>query len=153
MAAMLAGEPGHAVSFLGQTTVGKTMLARIILKFWNLKISPRQYSKPNQTAFHVGAFVSWPDHDWKELDAEKNTPCMVLDEIGRGNREESRLIQLISYREHRRLWTIITSNMGFKEIEAQDRALSERLRRDGSRCIEAPAVVTPFSARKPEPTN
>lgn len=128
------------------------MLARIILKFWNSKISPRQYSKPDQTAFHVGAFVPWPDHDWKELESEKNTPCMVLDEIGRGSRDQSRLIQLISYREQRRLWTIVTSNMGFKEIAEWDRALAERLRRNGSRCLEAPAIVAPFSARKPEPS-
>lgn len=147
MHAMIAGRPGHVVSFIGQTTVGKTMLARLILKFWNSKIAPRQYSRPNLTTFHVGTFISWPSHDWKALEDERGTPCMVLDEIGRGNRDQSRLIELVSYRESRKLWTIVTSNMSFKEIAEWDRALAERLRRNGSRCLEAPGFVKPFTER------
>lgn len=150
MLAMAADQQGHAVSFIGQTTVGKTMLARIILNFWNLRVSPRRYSRPDLTSFHSGCFISWPSHDWKELETERAAPCMVIDEVGRGARDQSRLIELISYRENRRLWTIITSNLIFDEIATWDRALAERLRRNGSRCLEAPACVRPFTVRRPE---
>lgn len=147
MLMMLNGDRGHCVSFIGQTSVGKTMLCRIILKFWNISVPSIRYGKGQTPMFHHGAFISWPSHDWKDLEDEQSSPCVVLDEMGRGNREQARLIEFISFREARGLWTLITSNLSFCEIERWDKAIAMRLKRNGSRLAEAPSFVNPYVER------
>lgn len=149
-AKMAAGERGHVFALLGQTTVGKTMLMRLLLRFWR-KLPPRRYGSGEVPQFHFPSFIAWPSHDWRQVEEERLTPFVVLDEIGRGRNGSSldrdRLIDFLSVRESRGLWTGVTANLTFDELRGIDAALAERLRRNGGICIQALADVKPFTDR------
>ena len=151
-AKMAARARGHVFALLGQTTVGKTMLMRLLLKFWRA-MPPLTYRSGEVPQFHTPRFISWPSHDWRIVEDERLTPFVVLDEIGRGGRSASgadrdRLIEFLSVRESRGLWTGVTANLTFDELREMDAALAERLRRNGSIAIQALSDVQPFTARR-----
>jgi hypothetical protein len=134
-------EPGRFLSLLGQTSAGKTMLARLLLRFWN-----RGLARPH------ARLLDWPSHDWREVEAERDTPMLAIDEIGRGTRggngpEWTRLMDLLNHRQSRRLWTVLTSNLTYPEIQRQDPAIASRLRRNEGIVLQAGADVRPFEER------
>lgn len=144
---MLHKEPGRMMSIVGQTSSGKTMLAKLLRKFWN------RCAPPRNNGFHHASFITWPNHDWHDLDNERDAPMIVLDEVGRGERGKNgtdwgRLIDFINFRQERRLWTVITSNLSFHEIEDEDPAIASRLRRYDGVVLQAGTGVRPFEKRR-----
>jgi len=146
---MFRHEPGYCLALLGQTTVGKTFLARLLMKWWN------QYARlaGQSHLYEDGIWIDWPNHQFGQV--EEATGCkglLVLDEVGRGRVSAAaaasatdRLIDLLSLRENRGLYTVVTANWSADQVP--DGALLQRFRRRGSRCIEAPPSIRPFNCR------
>lgn len=143
-------DPGYSLAFLGQTSSGKTMLAKLIRRFWNHKVSP----KPGVSEIHFAHFINWPSHDWRDVDDERSSPCVIVDEVGRGERgkngaEWTRFLDFFNFRQERSLWTVLTSNLTWDEIKAVDPAMASRLRRHNGVIMQAGSKVRPFEDRKP----
>lgn len=148
---MFRHDPGYTFSLIGQTTVGKTMLMKLLRGWWNRYVTP--YTGPRET-FHAAEWIDWPNHDWKAVEDAKDSRFVIIDEFGRGRSGAAtssawdRLIDFLSYREGRGYWTGMTAQMLASELERADAALYQRLRRNGSVCIQAPSAVKPYTDRK-----
>lgn len=148
--AMFRHEHGHAFSLIGQTSVGKSMLMRLLCAWWNRWVPPHTGLREG---FHQAEWIDWPSHDWRDIEDAKASRFLVIDEFGRGRNGKAsegawdRLIDILSFRESRGLWTGLTAQFTGDELRAADGALFQRLRRNGSVCIQAPAQVTPFPDR------
>jgi len=150
-AKMVAGWTGHVFALLGQTSVGKTFLMRLLWRFF-LRSVPYANYPGTEPPSHAG-WINWPKHHWQELDDHETTRFLVIDEIGRGKRATTSsdwddLVALLSIREHAKLWTGVTANLTFEQIRKIDAALAERLRRNGGVCIQALGDVRPYDTRK-----
>ncbi len=143
---MKAAAPGWMLTFLGQTSSGKTMLGKCLLRF-SLKLAALRPALYTAEPPHGPAEIYWPDHDWQEVRALKTATFLLVDEVGRG-REPQRLMDLVNYRLERRLYTVLTSNQTYRELKASDAALASRLRRNGGRVLASGADIRPFEDRK-----
>lgn len=148
--AMFRHAPGYCLALLGQTTVGKTFLARLLCRWWNGFV---RYAGGTPWRFEDTVWIPWPNHTFSQVEeAERSPGLVVLDEVGRGRTSATaaagaidRLVDFLTIREAHGLYTIVTANWTAKEVP--DAALLERFRRNGSRCIEAPSELRPFSRR------
>lgn len=148
--AMARRHRGWTLALLGQTTIGKTMLMRLL--YCLAMALPRSRYRDGREPPADFGWIDWPDHTWQQVQEHYRTRFLVLDEIGRGNRanrgeDTDRLLTLLSAREANGLYTGITCNLSFDELCQRERALAERLRRNGSVCIQALADVRPFTQR------
>lgn len=149
---MRNNEAGRFLTLLGQTSAGKTMLARLLSRFW-LRLPRRTYRDGREPPSHY-ARIDWPRHDWRQISEDRDAEMMFIDEIGRGERgakgaDWSRLMDLLNYRQERRLWTVITANLTFREIQAVDPAIASRLRRNEGIVLQAGSGVRPYEDRAP----
>lgn len=129
-------KPGWTLSLIGQTSCGKTFLALLLLRFWN-----RHLARP------IARKLDWQSHDWRQVEDEKDSPFLVLDEIGRARPEWPRFMELLNYRIERRLFTVLTSNLTYDEIKSADPSIASRLRRNNGRAIQFPGSHRPFEDR------
>lgn len=149
-AAMFRHAPGYCLALLGQTTVGKTFLSKLLCRWWNLTA---RFAGGTPWKFADTVWISWPNHTFSQVeDAERSPGLVVLDEVGRGRTSATaaagaidRLVDFLTIREGYGLFTIVTANWSARAVP--DAALLERFRRNGSRCIEAPSELRPFSRR------
>jgi len=149
-AAMFRHAPGYCLALLGQTTVGKSMISRKLKEWWNLTA---RFAGNQVWKYEAATWIDWPNHTFQQVeDATRTNGLLILDEVGRGRVSAAasaaatdRLIDLLSIRENRSLFTVVTANWSAADVP--DGALLERFRRNGSRCIEAPAKLRPFSRR------
>lgn len=143
---------GYSLAFLGQTSSGKTMIARLIRRYWNTMVLPKETSTGQMAVAHHCAKISWPSHDWNDLEDERSAACVMIDELGRGERGKDgqawgRFLEFFNFRQERKLWTIVTCNLRYDEIRAVDPAIASRLRRNRGIVIQAGDNVRPFEDR------
>ncbi len=145
------GRPGWFLSFMGQTSVGKTLLARALYRY----AAGREVSHPPRYAGGEPppgpVKIYWPDHDWRQVEEAKTATFVMVDDFGRGGRGDTewrRFFDLLSARLEHRLFTVITMNLTLAELKKVDTALASRLRRDGGRVFQCGPDVRPFEDRK-----
>jgi DNA replication protein DnaC len=154
-AAIRARDPGWSILFTGQTSVGKTMLAKALLNYArNVELcEPVNYTGEPPPG---PCMIYWPKHTWEEVRDKEDATFLFIDEAGRAERAKSeqqrieaqRFMDLINFRLERRLFTVVTSNMTFAEIEAGGPALASRFRRNNGRVFQTLPAVRPFEKRR-----
>jgi len=152
---MFRHAPGYCLAFIGQTTCGKTFLARKLKKWWS---EVARFAGGTEWKYDHGEWISWPNHTYEEVEEKgQTTGLLVIDEAGRGRTGAvastaavDRLIETLSIREHRRLFTVVTANWTADCVP--DRALLERLRRPPARCLQSPVSLRPYNKRLPDET-
>jgi DNA replication protein DnaC len=154
-AAIRAREPGWSILFTGQTSVGKTMLAKALLHYaLNVDLcEPVNYTGEPPPG---PSMIYWPNHTWQEVEDKSAATFLFIDEAGRAERakaeqqriEHQRFMDLINFRLERRLFTVVTSNLTFAEIEAAGAALASRFRRNAGRVFQTLPAVRPFEKRR-----
>ena len=146
---VMDNENGYMISLIGQTSVGKTLLMKCLRRFWNYHVPPKPYT--SRADFHLATWTDWASHKWEAVEDAKSARCLFLDEVGRGRQRDAngldRLIDLLSYRENRGLWTGLTAQLSHKEFMELDPALGERLRRGRNVCFQAGNSIRPFHRR------
>lgn len=147
---MRENEEGWCLSLMGQTSTGKTMIGNRLLSFAkNLAAcKPRYYVGEPPPA---PSKIYWPKHVWSQVEELTFATFLFVDEIARGDRggaEWRRLMDLLTMRVERRLFTVITSNLTFEELRKIDPSVASRLRRNGGVVIQAGGAVRPFEDRK-----
>lgn len=156
-AALRAHEHGWSLLFTGQTSVGKTWLGKALRRYAGLieVHFPRRYDGIEPPP--GPGTIYWPRHTWQEVDEKQDAVFLFIDEYGRAERgkaeqqriEAQRFMDVINHRLERRLFTVVTSNLGFADIERDNPALASRFQRNGGRIFQAdPAKVRPFEKRK-----
>ncbi len=127
----LYGKPGLGKSWLAQAALRDAMLAGIdgkFSKFNELTSSIRKAMFADNAA----------EHDRDVMERWKNMPRLVIDDIGATEKPSDFTLrtafELIDYRLHMKLPTIITANYDYAE-------LGSRLKPEGSDGIEAERIV------------
>lgn len=155
-AALKAHDHGWSLLFTGQTSVGKTWLAKALHRYARLIDThfPRRYDGEPPPG---PGLIYWPRHSWQQVEEQMDATFLHIDEYGRAERakadqqriEAQRFMDLINHRLERRLFTVVTSNLGFADIERDSPALASRFQRRGGRIFQAdPAKVRPFEKRR-----
>lgn len=143
-----ARAPGWTLTLTGQTSTGKTMLGKRLLRFARIveSITPARYESGREPPPGPSE-IYWPDHDWTEVRDLKGATFLLIDDAARGRDTRQRLMDVLNFRVERRLFTVVTANLTFDEWEKLDAAIASRLRRAGGRVLQTGATIRPFESR------
>lgn len=147
-------QPRHWLSLLGNSGVGKTMLARAILR-WAHKHQENKkdptYDLTVEVKYRECGMLKWSqccnymingDYGW--LPQAKRDWLLVIDDIGVEYDKvralaNSKLYEILEARRGR--WTVITANMSLEQVGTKvDPRVASRLLRDESVVIEVEAL-------------
>ena len=138
---------GHWLTFLGSCGVGKTHLAKRILKY--VKDHHTQYLRRyGITQFRSNLFSYWPDivdalrgGDYGRLNPLYSADFLAIDDLGAEYASDyinSKLQQLLNKRLNK--WTVITSNLSLDDFSHKDERIASRLVRGGNQVIQIDAT-------------
>ena len=158
--AMAGNRTPYSLSLLGPSGTGKTMLTRIITRFFKDWICDRKRDPGLTDGIWrcKGGFVSWgralsemlDTGDYARLAAYRGDFYIALDDIAAEHSKTrelsaSKLFDVLNARLARR-WTVITANCDLAGIDRMlDPRISSRLVRDGNVCITLPKETPDYS--------
>lgn len=152
-----ATEPARWLSLLGPSGTGKTMLAKIISRFFRQRmdcvfgLNDEHQSSAERKIMRRGGFKAWSnvmqdllDGDYSGIRDLRDDWFVCLDDIGAEyvrNRElsVSKLYEILSARNGK--FTVITANLSLQEVNTKmDARIASRLLRDGNVVVD---VIAP----------
>lgn len=140
--------PRRWLSITGVSGLGKTYIAKMVLKLYRQKIQGfRNHLAMNNLTPESARLPRFDAHfcSWGEVVEElrnknyriipdlRDVAFLVVDDIGTEDKSsfiEGKLYELLSGRLGK--WTIITSNKDSRDIAAQERRIASRMVRDGN---------------------
>lgn len=161
---MAGGAQPYALTLLGGSGVGKTMLAKAINKFFQgwLCDRKRDFYLDDGVWYCKGGLVDWQramadmfdTRDYARLASFRNDFFVVLDDIAseKSSKREwsaATLFDIYNSRQDRR-WTVTTANCDLAGIEQLlDPRIASRMIRDRNVCITIPPEVQDYALRAP----
>ena len=138
---------GYWLTFLGSCGVGKTHLAKRILKY--VKDHHTQYlNRYGIPQFRSNLFSYWPDiadalrgGDYGRLNPLYSADFLAIDDLGAEYESDfinSKLQQLLNKRLNK--WTVITSNLSLNDFALKDERIASRLVRGKNKVIQINAT-------------
>ena len=138
---------GYWLTFLGSCCVGKTHLAKGILKY--VKDHHAQYlNRYGAAQFRTNLFSYWPDiadalrgGDYGRLNPLYSADFLAIDDLGAEYESDfinSKLQQLLNKRLNK--WTVITSNLSLNDFALKDERIASRLVRGKNKVIQINAT-------------
>lgn len=154
----------YALTFLGPSGVGKTMLARLATAFFTRHMAghklDRDLCRPDEIWRCQGGFLDWGDalrtmlntSQWERMSSYRGDFFLVLDDVMAESEKvrelsAAKLFEILNARQGRR-WTIINGNCDLETVNDRlDPRIASRLIRDGNVCIELPPSTPDWALR------